>query len=485
MAVTKIWKIEGWLGDSLIYIENPEKTRNPMVVGNPNLEKSQYQAMDDVIEYASNDDGEYHGMERFVTGVNCSADTARAEMIATKEAFGKNDSICGYHGIQSFMPGEVTPEIAHEIGVKLAQKMWGDHFQIVVATHLDHDHIHNHFIVNSVAFTDGHRLWKEKNYWKMRAQSDELCREYGLSITVPKNRGKQYAEWKAEREKNPTQRSLLRKDIDRILLSARSLPEFYDKLQEAGYTVNTEHKYVTIRPPGAERNIRLQSLGEAYTEEALYLRILKNRIRPQYAAYVEPCRIKRVRGKLPHKKAHGMKALYYKWLYYLGVFGKRKPQLDSSAFVTERRRLDGYIRQMNYISEHNLRSILDIDARRTVVLEEIAGYVKLRDELRKQIRGKSYEDPAVMPVLEKIVALNKTLKEKRSEVRLCEQIKEWRQKIIKQIRAANEYRSFERRDIQDGRTSDYSPEYRRNQVPPSREQGNSGGVSGPDPIQLR
>ncbi|MFR6147756.1 relaxase/mobilization nuclease domain-containing protein, partial [Neglectibacter timonensis] len=151
MAVTKIWKIEGWLGDSLIYIENPEKTRNPMVVGNPNLEKSQYQAMDDVIEYASNDDGEYHGMERFVTGVNCSADTARAEMIATKEAFGKNDSICGYHGIQSFMPGEVTPEIAHEIGVKLAQKMWGDHFQIVVATHLDHDHIHNHFIVNSVA----------------------------------------------------------------------------------------------------------------------------------------------------------------------------------------------------------------------------------------------------------------------------------------------------------------------------------------------
>ena len=180
-----------------------------------------------------------------------------------------------------------------------------------------------------------------------------------------------------------------------------------------------------------------------------------------------------------------MKALYYKWLYYLGVFGKRKPQLDSSAFVTERRRLDGYIRQMNYISEHNLRSILDIDARRTVVLEEIAGYVKLRDELRKQIRGKSYEDPAVMPVLEKIVALNKTLKEKRSEVRLCEQIKEWRQKIIKQIRAANEYRSFERRDIQDGRTSDYSPEYRRNQVPPSREQGNSGGVSGPDPIQLR
>ena len=147
-----------------------------MVVGNPNMSKEQYQSLADVIEYAA--DTSITEKELFVSGVNCNSETAREEMIATKNAFGKNDGICGYHGIQSFKPGEVTPEIAHEIGVKLARQMWGDHFQVVVATHLDQNHIHNHFIVNSVAFTDGHRLWKEKNYWKMRAQSDELCREY-------------------------------------------------------------------------------------------------------------------------------------------------------------------------------------------------------------------------------------------------------------------------------------------------------------------
>ena len=467
MATTKIWKTRGWLGKALIYIENPEKTANPMVVGNPNMSKEQYQSLADVIEYAA--DTSITEKELFVSGVNCNSETAREEMIATKNAFGKNDGICGYHGIQSFKPGEVTPEIAHEIGVKLARQMWGDHFQVVVATHLDQNHIHNHFIVNSVAFTDGHRLWKEKNYWKMRAQSDELCREYGLSITIPQNRNKKYAEWKAEREKNPTQRSLLRKDIDRILLTVSSLPEFYEKLQENGYTVNTERKYVSVRPPGAERNIRLQSLGEEYTEEALRLRILKNRVQPQRTVYVEPAPVKRIRGRIPRKKAHGLQALYYKWLYYLGVFGKRKPKLDSSAFVVERRRLDGYIRQMDYICEHGLKRISDIDDRRTVVLEEIAEGVRHRDELRRRIRGKPDDDPDVLVILEKITEINRTLKSRRSEVKLCEQIKERQQTIEKQIRLAREYRTFEGRRSEDGRTGNHSPEYRRDKVSPERE----------------
>ena len=141
MAITKIWKIEGWIGKSLIYIENPEKTSNPMVVGNPNMTKEQYQSLADVIEYAGNPT--VSEKEVFVSGVNCDAESAREEMIAAKEAFGKNDGICGFHGIQSFMPGEVTPEIAHEIGIKLAERMWGEQFQVVVATHLDQDHIHN------------------------------------------------------------------------------------------------------------------------------------------------------------------------------------------------------------------------------------------------------------------------------------------------------------------------------------------------------
>ena len=248
-----------------------------------------------------------------------------------------------------------------------------------------------------------------------------------------------------------------------------SLPEFYEKLQENGYTVNTERKYVSVRPPGAERNIRLQSLGEEYTEEALRLRILKNRVQPQRTVYVEPAPAKRIRGRIPRKKAHGLQALYYKWLYYLGVFGKRKPKLDSSAFVVERRRLDGYIRQMDYICEHGLKRISDIDDRRTVVLEEIAEGVRHRDELRKRIRGKPDEEPDVLTTLEKITEINRTLKNRRSEVKLCEQIKERQQTIEKQIRLAREYRTFEGRRSEDGRTGNHSPEYRRDKVSPERE----------------
>lgn len=140
MAVTKIWKINGWIGDCLLYIENPNKTQNPLVIGDPKLKEEEYQSLTDVIEYAEDGNKTVRDTERFVSGVNCDAETARQEMILAKNAFDKNDGICAYHAIQSFAPGEVTPETAHEIGIRLAKEMWGERYQVLVATHLDHEH---------------------------------------------------------------------------------------------------------------------------------------------------------------------------------------------------------------------------------------------------------------------------------------------------------------------------------------------------------
>lgn len=140
MAVTKIWKINGWIGDCLLYIENPNKTQNPLVIGDPKLKEEEYQSLIDVIEYAEDGNKTVRDTERFVSGVNCDAETARQEMILAKNAFDKNDGICAYHAIQSFAPGEVTPETAHEIGIRLAKEMWGERYQVLVATHLDHEH---------------------------------------------------------------------------------------------------------------------------------------------------------------------------------------------------------------------------------------------------------------------------------------------------------------------------------------------------------
>ena len=175
MAVCEIWDVRGRLDHPIDYAENPEKTANPKYT------EADLQAMVDVMEYATNKDKTEQ--RYFVTGVNCDPTTARDEMMIAKAQWNDESEIVCYHGFQSFKHGEVTPEQAHEVGVKLAQKMWGDRFQVIVATHLNTDCLHNHFVVNSVSFTDGKHYHDNKaNLRLLRQRSDELCREYALSV---------------------------------------------------------------------------------------------------------------------------------------------------------------------------------------------------------------------------------------------------------------------------------------------------------------
>ena len=173
MAVTSIWSIKGWIGKVINYAENPDKTKeqtNQELISEN--ETGQLQGLNDVITYAVNAEkirrGQSESMERklvgeseelmeqYVSGVNCAPTTAREEMIAVKKRFGKEDGIVAFHGYQSFAPGECNPEMAHEIGKKLAEELWGSQYQVLIATHLDKaNHLHNHFVVNSVSFLDG------------------------------------------------------------------------------------------------------------------------------------------------------------------------------------------------------------------------------------------------------------------------------------------------------------------------------------------
>lgn len=149
MATTAIWKVEGWLGKILIYAENPEKTNNPSYYDTGETSADEREGLKDVIDYAMRDNATVSEdtMQRFVSGVNCSPLTARTEMLAVKKRYGKEEGIVAFHAYQSFAPNETTPEIAHEIGVKLAKELWGDKFQVIVATHLDKEnHLHNHFV---------------------------------------------------------------------------------------------------------------------------------------------------------------------------------------------------------------------------------------------------------------------------------------------------------------------------------------------------
>ena len=229
MAVCEIWDVRGRLDHPIDYAENPEKTANLK------YSESDLQAMVDVMEYATNKDKTEQRF--FVTGVNCDPATARDEMMIAKAQWNDTSEIVCYHGFQSFKHGEVTPEVAHEVGVKLAEKMWGDRFQVIVATHLNTECLHNHFVVNSVSFADGkHYHDNKKNLRLLRKRSDELCREYALSVIEhPSGKKKPYALYQAEKQGRLTRDNVARQAVDEAISKSFTLKDFDCQMAEMGY----------------------------------------------------------------------------------------------------------------------------------------------------------------------------------------------------------------------------------------------------------
>ena len=221
MAYTKILVVHNRLDKSVDYAQNEEKT-----------------SLETAIDYALNRDK----TERtcFETAINCDRDTVYADMMDTKRRWGKEGrKRKGYHIIQSFAPGEVTPEQAHAVGVELARRLLGDRYEVIVATHLNKEHLHSHIVFNSVSFVDGmmYRDTKKDYYQGIRGTSDAICQEYGLSIIDPESKGKQYSEWQAERKGKPTLRGLVRQDIDAALFRAYTMKTFWQELNRLGYAV--------------------------------------------------------------------------------------------------------------------------------------------------------------------------------------------------------------------------------------------------------
>ena len=230
MATTSLWRVRGYIGKVLLYAENPEKTTIPKSIGFDDADKD---TLEDVIAYASRE--EATNQRQLISGINCCPKTARTEMLHTKEAFDKESGTIAYHGYQSFQEGEVTPELAHTIGVRLATELWGDKYEVIVATHVDKaSHIHNHFVINTVSFVDGRKFHRTKiDYLQMREKSDALCKEYGLSVIEnPMGKGKHYAEWFAERNGEPTWRSIISDDVDVAVKSSMTNAPVHIKLDD-------------------------------------------------------------------------------------------------------------------------------------------------------------------------------------------------------------------------------------------------------------
>ena len=244
MAVTKIKPVKSTLSKALDYIENPDKTDGKMLI----------------------------------SSFGCSYETADIEFGYTlSQALDKGNNLA-FHLIQSFAPGEVDYEKAHEIGKQLADAVTKGQHEYVVTTHIDKGHIHNHIIFCAVNFVDHHKYNSNKrSYYGIRNMSDKLCRENGLSVVVPGkgSKGKSYAEYQAERT-GTSWKGKLKTAVDALIPQVSSFEELLTRLQAAGYEIKPG-KYVSCRAPGQERFTRLKTLGADYTEEAVRERIAGRR----------------------------------------------------------------------------------------------------------------------------------------------------------------------------------------------------------------
>ena len=415
MAYTKIFAIRARLDDRVKYAINGEKTE-----------------LDEKIGYAA--DFVKTGSVRFVTALNCkSAETAFDAMRKTKEKFGKTGGVLGYHFIHSFAPGKFTPEQAHEIGCEFARRLFGEDFEVVIGTHLDKAHPHNHIIVNSVSRTDGHKYHSspESYYNTVRGTSDELCRENDLSVITPQGRGKHYAEWSAEQGGKPTVRGMIRADIDSIIQQAYTYDSFLMLLRKNGYEVRhgPNRKYTTVKPPGAKRAIRLDSLGEGYIEADILLRLSRQRrggLAPPLVTHAaHTVRRYRVKGRLTiarKKKITDFQALYLRYLYLLRG-GRRKKLPPKMPFSVKREviHLERYEQQFKYLLSSGITTENALEQR----IRTLEWDIRLLEEQRKPLyreRRNSDDEETQARCSAEIERQTAALREKRREVRLCRRI---------------------------------------------------------------
>lgn len=341
-------------------------------------------------------------------------------MLIVKRQFGKEGGIIAFHGYQSFAPGEVTPEQAHEIGVELAQQLWGDRFQVVVATHLDREHIHNHFVLNSVSFRNGKKFNDCKaTYALMRQTSDQLCRENCLSVIEQPDQGRtmSYDTWEAEQKGKPTWYSQIRKDVDSCIARSFLFEHFLTNLKKQGYEIKTG-KYIAIRPPGKERFVRLKTLGNDYTEEAIRKRIQAHERTPLYKKPSAPPR-KNYNTRDKPQKLTGFRALYYHYLYLLRKLrspaaSPRKRRYNMAEII----KFDRYMEQTKLLVKYRI----DTWEQLSMLTEAMQGEISALSGQRKEFYHQRQLNPQNENLSLQIQSINQSIQMYRRELKVCARI---------------------------------------------------------------
>lgn len=433
MAITKIWSVKSRLDTSLNYISNPDKTSV----------KPDIDAREGVIKYIKNKDKTEQC--KFVSAFGCSEDYAFSDMVATQMMFERNrrkNGVVAYHIVQSFKDFETTPEIAHKCGQELVKRLFEGKYECVLATHLDHAHIHNHIIINATSYFDG---TKYKNNFKdyfidIRGISDQICRENCLSvIDKPQRRGMHYGEWLALKQGRPTIRGSIRRDIDEIIKCSYTMEQFWNNLKKRGFVIHRKGpniKYTSIIAPNAKRPMRLDNLGKGYSEAEILQRIIATRNGIITAAPSEmPKKQYKFKGNIKNvkgKKLKGFIALYFHYLYlFKKIERKQTPQRVSFFMREEMIKFDRYQKQFKFLFSHDIETGEDLQKYQKDKEAEVEILITRRKKLYEERTDENCDE-----VKDQAKEINAELNEIRKEIRLCKAIFKDSYKIAEKKRQA-------------------------------------------------
>ena len=440
MATTKIWKVQKRLDHVIDYATNKEKTRK----NSNRYGMDKFDSISQVMTYATNPDKTEK--QFYITGINCEVKDSVKQMQLVKMIYGKENGILAFHAYQSFNEGEVTPEIAHEIGVKLANEMWGDRFQVVVSTHLNTEHLHNHFVINSVSFKDGKKYYSNlTNTALLRKTSDEICEEYGLSVLTEKTckSGINFENFYKKSMRDSDYYKFAKEDIDYAIKHSYTLKQFQQMLVSMGYNYCYRADKLSVRREPYKRNIRVErAFGEDYSLENIKRRIFENdyirseKILPYIVVKNRHfTTINKVRKKYRPK---GIVALYYYYRYLLKLYTKKNIQYKLTPEMrAEVKKMDEYSQRIRFLCKHKIETMSDVNNIKEQKQEELQKILNIRNRLYYK-RQKLDDGIEKDRVTKEIIDVTATLTRIRKEIRLCGEFYDDVPKMKKQVKEMKE-----------------------------------------------
>ena len=422
MATTKIWKVQKRLDHVIDYAINEEKTRKK----SNRYEIDRFDSIRQVMTYAINPDKTEK--QFYTTGRNCEVKDSVKQMQLVKMIYGKENGILAFHAYQSFNEGEVTPEIAHEIGVKLANEMWGDRFQVVVSTHLNTEHLHNHFVINSVSFKDGKKYYSNlTNTALLRKTSDEICEEYGLRVLTEKTckSGIDFENFYKKSMKDSDYYKFAKEDIDYAIKHSYTLKQFQQMLVSMGYNYYYRADKLSVKREPYKRNIRVErAFGEEYSLENIKRRIFENdykKLEKMLPYRVVKNRHFTTRNKIRKKyRPKGIVALYYYYRYLLRLYTKKNVQYKLTPEMrAEVQKMDEYSERIRFLCKYKIETMSDVNNIKEQKQEELQKILNIRNRLyyKRQKLDSGIEKDRVT---KEIIDVTATLTRIRKEIRLCD-----------------------------------------------------------------